>query len=477
MAVHAVVLAGGPGERFWPASTASRPKPFLRLWGERSLLQETVERAAALVPAERVWVAGSARDRALLLAELAPAQRARLILEPARRDTAAAFALAALRVRLADPGALLVYLPADHFVGDLAAFRAAVAAATAGAAAGQLVTLGVRPRRPETGYGYIQCGEGEVAPGVLPVRRFIEKPDAATAVRLLGDGRYLWNCGVLVAAAETVLAAVRRHLPALADGLAAVARSGLAGWEAAVAEAFPRLPATSFDYGVLQHADNVAVVPADFPWDDVGSWDALPRIRADADGNHVHGLSVALDSSGSVLRNECGDRVLVGFGLRDLAVVVTDRAVVAAPRGRSADWKRMLRALREGAYGHLLAERTEAAAGERAALADLLGGVAELWAAAGKRAAPRPWGRETLWVRTPPYTLRLLEVRAGCERVARGAPGRRETQIFLRGSGRVRAGRRERAIAPGLRVTLAPGQSGAIRAADDVLLLAVSARA
>jgi mannose-1-phosphate guanylyltransferase len=493
VAIHAVVLAGGPGERFWPATTDARPKPFLRLWGGRSLLQETVERAEALTSPERVWVSGAAAYRPLLLAELPPdLARHRLILEPARRDTAAAVGLAALRLAVGDPEALAVFLPADHFVGDLAAFGRAVAGAARAADAGYVVTLGLAPRRPETGYGYIQCGEPLAdAPGsgALRVRRFVEKPDAAAALGYVRDPAYLWNCGVVVARAAAVLEATRRHMPELAAGLdtiaARVAAGGLAAWEQAVAEIFPRLPATSFDYGVLQAAANVAVVPTDFPWDDVGSWDALTRVNADPAGNHIHGRAVALDTTRSVLRNESGDRVLVGFGLSDVAVVVTDHAVVAASRERSADWKRMLRVLREGDYGRLIGDGLlpgrggAPGPGGGATPGASAGGLLALFgggAGPGGSARERPWGREVGWARTPGYLLRLLELRPGAARVLRRDPGRVETQLFLSGAGRVRVRGHEREVTPGLCLTVRPGEASRIAADSEMRVLAVSAR-
>lgn len=498
--MHAVVLAGGPGERFWPASTETKPKPFLRLWGDRSLLQETVERAAALTSPDRVWVSGAVSYRPLLLAELpVDLARRRLILEPARRDTAPAVGLAALRLSLEDPDALAVFLPADHFVGDFAGFGQAVATAAAAAEAGWIAILGLVPSRPETGYGYIQGGDplAGVA-GALAVRRFVEKPEPAAALRYVHDGGYLWNCGMVVARAATILEAIRRHLPEMAAGLAAIGRAWPDGWDAALDAAFPTLPATSFDYGVLQAAPNVAVVPADFPWDDVGSWDALTRVNADPYGNHLHGRVVALDTARSVLRNESQDRVLVGFGLEDVAVVVTDHAVVAAPRARSAEWKRMLRVLREGDYGHVVGDGlgaaaadvraaggaaadagaggeaeadVAAAAGTAGALAAALGGIM-----AARPAQARSWGREVGWARTDRYVLRLLDVRAGCARTLRRDPGRIETQLFLSGAGRLRVRGHEREVTPGLCITVQPGESSRIAADSDLRVLAVTAR-
>lgn len=477
MAMHAIVLAGGPGERFWPASTGAKPKPFLRLWGDRSLLAETVDRAAAITAPERVWVSGAAVYRPLLVAELpADLARHRLILEPARRDTAAAVGLAALRVHLQDPEALLVFLPADHFVGDVPAFARAVHAAEASARRGYLTILGLAPRRPETGYGYIHCGGPLPDSAALAVRRFVEKPDAAAALRYVHDPDYLWNCGVVVARAAVLLDAFRHHMPELAAGLDEI--GGAAAWDAAVESTFPRLPATSFDYGILQAAPNVAVVPTDFPWDDVGSWDALTRVHADEAGNHIHGRSVALDTARSVLRNESDDRVLVGFGLEDIAVVVTDRAVVAAPRGRSAEWKRMLRVLREGDYGRVIGDFPadgEAAAG---GLGGVVAGSAAVWAAAAGagQAITRPWGREVRWAHTPRYTLRLVEVAAGRRRAPRRSSLRIQTLLFLSGTGHVQVRGRQRAVTPGLAVTVRPGEPSVVTAESDLRLLLVTAR-
>jgi mannose-1-phosphate guanylyltransferase len=473
-----VVLAGGPGERFWPASTARKPKPFLRLWGQRSLLQEAVARATSIAGPGRVWVSSSAAYLSLLADEL-PAElvRDRLILEPCRRDTAAGIGLAALRLHLADPGATLVALPADHFVGDLGAFTDAIQAAIRTAARGYLVVLGVAPTRPETGYGYIQTGPALESLGrqqVVQVQSFVEKPDQATSLAFLRDGRHLWNTGVLVATARTVLEAIRRHMPAIGAGLEAIRARAQGGeetaWAETVEKVFPGLPATSFDYGVLQHAHNLAAVRGEFPWDDVGNWDSLTRVSADAAGNHVHGASVALDVRRSVLRNESSDRMLIGFGLEDVAVIVTDRVIVVAPRERSAEWKEMLRVLTEKGYGTLIGVED----GPGVEPAPLGPGLAAAAASGMATVVEKPWGREIWWAQTERYAAKLIEVHAGQELSLQYHEEKMETQLFLYGSGQVVLAGREWAIRPGLRLTIRPGQVHRVTADSDVLFLEAS---
>lgn len=366
MADHVVILAGGRGERFWPRSTPSLPKQFIRLFGQRTLLQEALERARALVPEERIWVASAAEYEPLLRQQLpADLVARRLILEPVRRDTAAGIGWAALHVRAVDPEAVLVMMPADHYLADLEAFAAAVGVALQAARRGSLVTLGIRPSRPETGFGYIRLGGPlEGVAGAYRVDRFVEKPDMERALRFLEEGSYLWNSGIFVWRAERILEALGRRLPELRAGLERA-------WAAAPSERpglFAGLTAISVDYGVMQDearlGGDVATVPGRFTWDDVGSWTALDRLtEADESGNRVLGEGLALAATGCTLHNEEAGHPLIAFGTEELLVIHTERVTVVAPKARAGDWKELLAALRRTGYGHLVDDvgRTPAA--------------------------------------------------------------------------------------------------------------------
>ena len=339
-----VILCGGAGTRLWPLSRLDRPKPFVSLDGGATLFQETARRVgdpARFAPP--VVVVGEAfGDTAAAQLDDSGIGGARLILEPSARGTAPAIAVAALE---SGPDDLLLVLPSDHVVKDRAAFRAAVETATAAARDGWLVTFGVRPERPETGYGYILAG-GEVAPGVRRVERFVEKPDAATAAHYLADGHYLWNSGIFLFGAGALLAALREHapyiLPEAEASLAAGRRED--GRIRPEASRFARSPSQSIDHAVMEKSARVAVVPVDMGWSDVGSWEALHAVAdRDAQDNALAGDVVTIDCQGSLVRSE--GPLVVGVGVRDMIIVATERSVLIVPRGESQRVKEAVEAL------------------------------------------------------------------------------------------------------------------------------------
>ena len=336
-----VILSGGAGTRLWPLSIPARPKQFLALAGERTMLQETALRVADSRLFEPPLVIGSADHAPLLAAQLAEIGRSpqALILEPSARSTAPAIALAALAV---DPGRLLLVTPSDHVVRDPAAFRAAVAAARPFAEQDWLVTFGIRPRRPDSGFGYIRRGEA-IGEGVHRVDRFVEKPDAATAQLYLDEGCYDWNGGIFMFRAGRYLDALRALAPAIFEA----ASAAMAERRAADSEIrpdpgrFEASPSVSIDYAVMEKDDRVAVVPVEMGWSDIGSWDALHEMHeADARFNVANG-PVAIVDSDNCLVHSGGPRV-VAVGVRDLIVVAADDAVLVLPRGQSQRVKEAL---------------------------------------------------------------------------------------------------------------------------------------
>ncbi len=346
MTLYPVVMAGGSGTRFWPLSRKARPKQFLALATDRPLIVETVKRLEGLAtPARTYVVCGPVHARAVrrLLSRI-PA--ANVLVEPVARNTAPAIGLAILHVQARDPDGVLAVLPSDHHVADVPGFQAVLRRAAEVAQTGALVTIGIKPTRPETGYGYVQVGE-PIDGHAARVRAFVEKPDAPTAARYLASGEYLWNGGIFVFTARAMREAIDRHLPELATVLDRLAPTvGTPRHAAALKRHFPRAPSVSIDYGVMEKARDIAVVPGDFGWSDVGSFAALPEVRpSDADGNVVVGKGVVLvDSAGCVVVGS--GRPLGVVGLRDMVVVDSGDAVLVVPRDRSQDVRAVVEALK-----------------------------------------------------------------------------------------------------------------------------------
>jgi len=338
----AVVMAGGSGTRFWPRSRRDVPKQLLALAGRRTLLQETVTRMAAIVGWRHVVVVTGARHAAAVRRQLPRLARSQILVEPVGRNTAPAIALAALHAASRIPHGRMIVAPSDHVVTGMAGFRSTVARAFAAAErAGALVTLGVRPTRPETGYGYIRPGRPlpGVGGGAAWVEAFIEKPDARRATRLIAQRRVLWNSGMFVWRTDRILEELGRWLPAVMRPLERAVRTGGAS---ALARAYRSVPAVSIDTGILERAERVAVVPARFGWSDVGSWAAMgdlwPLDRKG--GNAARGALLAVDSSGCVV--DSPGRLVALVGVEDLVVVDTPDALLVCPKGRAQDVRRVV---------------------------------------------------------------------------------------------------------------------------------------
>jgi len=336
MSLHAVILAGGSGTRFWPLSRAKKPKQFLSLVTDRTLIAETFVRVEPLCSSERTWVVCGKDHVAGVREALPDLQDEHLLVEPAARNTAPAIGLACVHALREDPDATLMILPSDHHIARPEAFRTALSAAAQASQNGDLLTLGIQPTRPETGYGYLRRG-AERRPGVFAVDAFVEKPDAATAQRYLQDPAYSWNAGIFVFRADAMLEALRRHLPKVHEGLTR-------------GRDFATLQSISIDYGVMEPESRtthcIALVPGDFGWSDVGSFAALPEVRAlDARGNAVSGDAIAIDCEDCVVLSE-GKRLVAVVGLRGLCVVDAGDALLVVPRDRAQDVRAVVDALK-----------------------------------------------------------------------------------------------------------------------------------
>ncbi len=353
----AVVMAGGSGTRFWPLSRRRRPKQLLPLAGDRSLLRATVDRLGALVPPERVLVVTGSAVADAVRAELPEVPAENILVEPEGRDTAACVGLAAWTVARRWPSAAMVVLPADHVIPDGAALRRALAAAVAVARARDgLVTLGIRPARPDTGFGYVELGEAEGTADGLPVHRavrFVEKPDRPRAEAMLASGRFRWNSGMFAWTTGAIEGAIRAHLPALAAGLDALFRQAESdGMAAALAARYPGLERISIDYGVLERAERVWVLPVELGWSDVGAWPGLEEVLTAEDGVVKVGDVLALDAAGSVVVSD-GPLVAV-VGVRDLVVVATRDAVLVVPKDQAQRVREIVELLRASGRDDLL---------------------------------------------------------------------------------------------------------------------------
>ena len=342
-----LILAGGSGTRFWPLSRRRRPKQLLVLEGEHSLLQATVERIRPLVPPSHVWICTTrllAREVRRQLPDVPPRQ---ILLEPEGRNTAAAIGWAVRSMPEPLRRGVVAVLPADHRVADAETFRRTLQAAASAAgdespaAADRMLTLGITPHRPETGYGYLELGPAlDEGSGLRQVQRFREKPDLATAERFVASGGYLWNAGIFVFRGTTLLRLLARHQPELAAGLEAIAAD-----PRRLSKLYPQLPATSIDFGLMEKLDTIAALPLNCGWSDLGSWQALAEVLpADAEGNVQRGDVVAIDARDNLLMADAGTVAVVGVA--GLVVVRTRDAVLVLPRERAQDVRQIIDQLR-----------------------------------------------------------------------------------------------------------------------------------
>jgi mannose-1-phosphate guanylyltransferase len=347
--LHALILAGGAGERFWPASRRKRPKPFLEVVEGRSLLEATLARAKRFASRDCVWtVCGTDHERAIRRASGLPARR--VLVEPRRRNTAMAVGFAAQHIAAADPDAVLAVLPADHRIPDAGAFAAAIRrAARAARDAQALVTLGVTPTRPDTGYGYIQVGlaAGAAHPGLRRVKRFVEKPDAARARRYLRRGGFLWNAGIFVFTARAILEEIEACAPKLHRALAPLRRTPRARSGSAVERAYRRAPSLPIDVAIMERSRRVWTLPVNFHWSDVGTWLSLAdELGVGPGATRVLGGELLFDEPGGNL--VWGDRRGIALlGVEGLAVIDTADVLLITKLDGSSDVRRIVARLRD----------------------------------------------------------------------------------------------------------------------------------
>ena len=418
--LYGVILAGGSGTRFWPLSRERFPKQLLRIIGEETLIQQTVRRLGGSMPASRIFIVTNEMQAESIKLQLG-GQKGDLadnfIIEPEGRNTAPAIGLAALQLLRRDPDAIMVVLPADHVVKNPAKFRQALTIGSQLASKGHLVTFGIRPTRPETGYGYIQprlkaplANKGKVLG--YRVARFVEKPELATAQRYLRSGNFYWNSGIFIWKASSILDELANQNPALYRGLKRVeSQLGSEGNQSKLLTQYRRLEAVSIDHGVMEHSSRSAVVPVDFGWSDVGSWGSLGEVAAsNGSGNIINGNIVDLDCSDSVLFAD--RRMVATIGLSDMVVVDTPDATLVCPKARAQDVKKVVQLLKKrGAPEHL-----------------------------EHRTVFRPWGSYTVLEEAQGYKVKRITVEPGRRLSLQMHHQRSEHWVVIAGTARVTRG-------------------------------------
>jgi mannose-1-phosphate guanylyltransferase len=343
--VYAVIMAGGRGERFWPLSTNRLTKPFIPLLGSRSLIQDTVDRLHPLIPREKVLISIGRAHEAIARAQLPTIPRDNFIIEPLGRDTSACLGFCALHLEKRNPDSILLAVPADHYVGDPAAYRRILIQGIENLPGTTGIVFGIVPERPETGYGYIQAEKPADSSAAWPVNRFVEKPDSARAAEYVKSGTYFWNSGLFLWHNRTLLDLFRRHLPQTHQRLCEL-RPLLARSDAdkEILEVFSAIERISIDFGIMEKTSGLRLIPADFGWDDIGNWAALARaLPADENKNVFQGSHAVLGAKGCVVYSDAGPVAV--FGASDLVIVQAKGRVLVCQKDRASDLKQLVRVL------------------------------------------------------------------------------------------------------------------------------------
>jgi len=346
--VYVVIMAGGKGERFWPLSTESVPKPFIKIIGDRTLFQLTYERATSITSPDRVFVVLGKNHLDVAKKQLEMLPDENFIVEPEGRDTAACIGYSALTLLKRDKDAIMVVLPADQYIPDIDDFVETINAAVVCAATGNyLITIGITPTRPETGYGYINAYEifknitGYVC---YRVSRYVEKPDVETAKTYIREGHYYWNSGIFIWQAKVLLDGIARFMPELYDGLQYLKDAISSNDSEKIESIYKGIQRRSIDYGLMEKADNVLMIPARFIWDDVGTWSSIPRvIKPDENGNFIRGDAITVDTKDCVIIN---DGFITGtIGVSNLVIVVSKNGVLVSSIERAQEAREIVRQL------------------------------------------------------------------------------------------------------------------------------------
>ncbi|WP_435006207.1 mannose-1-phosphate guanylyltransferase [Tundrisphaera lichenicola] len=358
--LHAVIMAGGSGTRFWPKSRRDRPKQLLRLYGDSTMIQQTVDRIAPLVSPERTWIITGADQAAAVRAQLPNLPTSNVVAEPCPRDTAACVGFAASIIARQDPDGTMIVMPADHVIAPPEKFRETVQAAIAviDDDDSAFVTFGIKPTRPETGYGYIERGESMGSPRGIALHKvvqFREKPDRATAERFVAEGRFAWNAGIFVWRARAILDALANHRPQLSEALGRVrAALGTSDEARVIAREYPAMEKVPIDKAVMEKAPNVRVLEVIYDWNDVGDWRALTElVPSDVNGNTIQGPVHPVATSNSIIISDDGGLVAT-LGVEDMVIVQSGGATLVARIDRLDQLKSLVEGLDKAGYGSVL---------------------------------------------------------------------------------------------------------------------------
>jgi mannose-1-phosphate guanylyltransferase len=359
--LHAVIMAGGTGTRFWPLSRAARPKQLLDLAGGRTMIQATIQRLGDLAAPERTWVITNRSLVEPISEQLAHLDRQKIVGEPCKRDTAPAIGLAALLVLAEDEDATMVVMPADHLIRPDEAFQAAIrqAAKLVDQQPATLVTFGIKPTYPAESFGYIERGALRTETGgqaaAYEVQKFREKPARTVAEQYLASGNFYWNSGIFVWKARTILDALARYEPAMCDHLEVIQNHlGKTEFGEVFDREFTAIRGKSIDFAVMEHYQPVVVIEAPFTWDDVGSWQALARnVGADKTGNTAVGKHIGIRTSGSIIRTS-DEHLVVTLGMKDAIVVHTDDATLVAAKDQEETIREVVKELEQRGWTEYL---------------------------------------------------------------------------------------------------------------------------
>lgn len=427
MKIHPVIMAGGSGTRFWPLSRESMPKQLLKIGGEDTLIRQTVNRVLPLIRFEDIFIVTN-RSLADTIGHQLSSKYSRpwdgnFILEPQARNTAPALGLAALHVQRLDPDGVMVVLSADHAIKKETEFLSLLREAAEAARHDYLVTLGIKPNRPETGYGYIKAGNATAGGGqgaVCSVEAFVEKPDLAKAKEYLKDGRYYWNSGIFIWKAVALLQEIEKYRPSLHRGLQEIRNAiGTDRENDVISDVFKKLEPISIDYAVMEKTGRAAVIPADIGWSDVGSWTALDDVSEhDASGNVIAGNVIDIGSRDSIIYAE--KRLVATIGLKDAVVVDTPDATLVCSKDKAQDVKKVVDELKKRKAEEHLTHRT----------------------------VHRPWGSYTILEEGDRYKIKRIVINPGAKLSHQLHYHRSEHWVVVAGTARVTNGDREYDVHP-----------------------------